>query len=117
VATPLSVVCAGGIVAARVASSAPVTVTVAPLITALLGSTTVTFSVPVGGCANAGTAEQCREQNEAQAKTRHGSSIGCRGDYLNVRRAEAATGSSPGVNGRGPKAGRARGGARGMLGG
>src|SRR5258708_29190995 len=61
VATPPSAVATGGIVASLFASSAPLTVTVAPGTTALLGSTTVTRSVPVeGGWADTGPAASRR---------------------------------------------------------
>src|SRR5258708_18214017 len=52
VAMPESAVFSAGTEGARVAVSAPVTVTVAPTMTALLGSTTVTRRVAVAaGCA------------------------------------------------------------------
>ena len=56
-ATPWLEVCAGSGVAAFVASSAPATVTVAPAMTAPLGSTIVTFSVPRAAWGSAGRAE------------------------------------------------------------
>src|SRR5690242_19753923 len=56
VAMPASTVRAGAMAGPLVASSAPLTVTVAPTMTALLGSTTVILRVPVAGaCAAAAT--------------------------------------------------------------
>ena len=58
---PVSAVLTGAIVAALVALSAPITETAAPTMTAPLGSTTVTRSVPaVGACANARGANEVK---------------------------------------------------------
>src|SRR5256885_1192880 len=65
---PESAVFATGTDWARVTASAPVTVTVAPTMTAWLGSTTVTRSVAVGaGCADARVAKAAARHRASRA--------------------------------------------------